>query len=327
MRPFIILLLPLIFIALCLGCTSPSEYNHDPWMHKDGKLKVLCTIAMIGDLVQQIGGKYVDVDIMIKRGLNPHAWQPVKGDNEKLLFADLVFYNGLGLEHSPSLISFFSSQTKCIGLGGEILQSNPDLVLKLDNEVDPHIWMDVSLWSKTVPFIVLHLSRKDPGHAEYYQMNGELLLQRLEALHRQIKEQMQAIPSKKRFLITSHDAFNYFARAYLADEEEQKNEAWKYRLASPEGLAPESQVGIAHIWHIVEFMNAHDVHVIFPESNVSKDSLLKIAKASRQKGKKVVMVNEPLYSDGMGEPGSGGDTYEKMILHNAKTIAHYLNRE
>src|SRR5262249_39836093 len=145
----------LLILFLCFSC---GNEQHRPqgrtqvWMTKNGKLKVLTTIAMIDDLVKQIGDGYVDTLVLIKGELNPHSYQLVKGDDEKLAYADIIFYNGLGLEHGPSLQHFLENSSKSVGLGNRILDNESSLILRIDGQIDPHIWTDISLWSKTLPF-------------------------------------------------------------------------------------------------------------------------------------------------------------------------------
>lgn len=313
----------LSILLLTFGChpSSPSASN---WMQPNNKVKVLSTIAMINDLVQQIGGEYVDAATLIKGELDPHSYQLVKGDDEKLTFADLIFFNGLGLEHGPSLQGFLAKDKKATGLGDEIYKENPDLIIYYQGQIDPHIWMDISLWARTVPFIVKALSQKDPLHALDYENNGQKLLTQMHEEHGKIREQMNQIPQNQRYLVTSHDAFNYFTRAYLAEEDELKDHSWQKRFAAPEGLAPESQLSPAEIQFIIDYVAKHHIHMLFPESNVSRDSIKKIIDASREKGLKLKMADAFLYADAMGKPGSDGDTYLKMIRHNANTIADNL---
>ena len=143
------------------------------WMRDNGKIKVLNTTGMINDLVKQIGGEHVDTLILIHEALDPHSYQLVKGDDEKLTFAQLIFYSGLGLEHGPSLHHYLQQNPKAISLGDLIERDNPGLVISVNGQKDPHIWMDVSLWAKAIPFIVDSLSRHDPKHATVFQANGQ----------------------------------------------------------------------------------------------------------------------------------------------------------
>jgi manganese/zinc/iron transport system substrate-binding protein len=132
---------------------------------------------------------------------------------------------------------------------------------------------------------------------------------------------LQGVPSNKRYLVTSHDAFNYFARAYLKDPEEKE---WHDRFQAPEGLAPESQLSVADIIAIIHHMKKYQIKVLFPESNVSRDSIRKIVDAGNENGMELKIATTPLYGDAMGKKGDDGDTYIKMILHNGKTISLYL---
>lgn len=316
----------LFFLCYSCGSNDAQQGSLRKWMEPNGKIKVLSTIAMINDLVQQVGGDRVDAMTLIKGELDPHSYQLVKGDDEKLARADIIFYNGLGLEHGPSLHSFVKKNPKAVGLGNKLMEKDPNLILKYNGQVDPHIWMDASLWSKTVPLIVEALSSKDPDNALLFQKNAQTLQRELEILHDEIKQEMESIPEGQRYLVTSHDAFNYFTRAYLADKNETSQPAWQKRFAAPEGLAPESQLSVSDIQSIIEHLELHRIHVLFPESNVSKDSIRKIVQAGKEKGMDLKISIEPLYADAMGMPGSDGDTYPKMIRHNANVIAHHLRK-
>lgn len=315
-----------LFLLLNLSCSTHSgtRKSSQEWLKPNGKLKVLSTIAMIDDIVSQVGGEYVDSISLIRGELDPHTYQLVKGDDEKLAFASLIFYNGLGLEHGPSLQQYLSQNSKAAGLGNFIFKSHPELILKEKGQVDPHIWMDISLWSQIVPQIVQELSLKDPLHREEYEKNGQMLLAKMKQAHHEVLTMMQQIPQERRYLVTSHDAFNYFGRAYLAEDNERQNDGWRSRIAAPEGLAPESQLSAADIQNILDHVAKYRIPVLFPESNVSKDSLKKIIQAGNEKGLKIRIANVYLYADAMGEPGSDGDSYLKMIHHNAKIINENL---
>jgi manganese/zinc/iron transport system substrate-binding protein len=184
--------------------------------------------------------------------------------------------------------------------------------------------MDIELWSKTVPFIVEALSAQDPSHAQVFQENGQKLLAQMQEAHQRVKDIMHQVPQEQRYLVTSHDAFNYFARAYLSEEGEVQSGEWQKRFAAPEGLSPDSQLSTAHIRQIIDHMKKYRIEVLFPESNVSRDSLNKILQAGKEQGLNLKMACCPLYGDAMGEPGSEGDTYLKMIEYNAKMISQHM---
>lgn len=319
----------LMGLLILSGCSSEQhqkkQAQFEQWIQNNGKIKVLSTTAMIDDLVRQIGGEHVDTTVLIQGELDPHSYQLVKGDDEKLGFAQLIFYNGLGLEHGPSLHAYLHNNPKAIALGDLIDGEQSGRVIDVQGQQDPHIWMDISLWAKSIPFIVQALSRQDPAHQADFQSNGQTLQQEMEKVHQQVKSIMHQVPSHRRYLVTSHDAFNYFARAYLSEEGEEASNEWEKRFAAPEGLAPESQLSVTNIKDIIEHLNRYQVHLIFPESNVSRDSIRKIVQAGQEQGLDVQIACCPLYGDAMGQPGTEGDTYLKMIVYNAQTLAKHMD--
>ncbi|MCB1113390.1 MAG: zinc ABC transporter substrate-binding protein [Chlamydiia bacterium] len=316
-------LLGLLVLAAC----QTGQYDLKNWMQDDGKIKVLATVGMIGDLAKEIGGDEVDVIVLIKGDLDPHTYQLVKGDDEKLFRADVIFANGLGLEHGPNLNAHLSSSDKTCFLGSRLKEKYPDDIIRVDGQTDPHIWMDLSLYAKALPVITEALSKIRPEKKALFLERQEKLYSELMKGHETVRSIMQRVPSEKRYLVTSHDAFNYFAKAYLATSEELQENAWQKRFQAPEGLSPDSQLSQKDISDIVEHVKKYHIEVIFPESNVSPDSLKKIREAAREKGLEITLGNPYLYADAMGPKGSPGDTYLKMVISNAKTIAEDLMGE
>jgi manganese/zinc/iron transport system substrate-binding protein len=306
---------------LLLGCTSgPTSPSAQDWGKQNGKVKVLSTTAMIDDIVGEIGGERIDHLALILGEIDPHNYELVKGDDEKLTMAQVIFYNGLGLEHGASLRYQLKSHTNAISVGDKVLEENPDLILREGHEIDPHIWMDISLWSKIVGPIVAALSQSDPEGEQYYSQRGAIVLKNMMQGHSHVYEQLQAIPEEKRYLVTSHDAFNYFARGYLATPEERLSGDWKKRFDAPEGLAPEGQLSTSDIQAVIDHLIQYHIQVVFPESNVSRDALKKVVHACRQKGLDVTIAEGVLYGDAMGSRAGDADTYLKMIDHDAQVL-------
>ncbi len=323
-----ILTLLITFVAL-LGltdCSSQRRSSTAEWFKENGKIKVLTTTAMIQDIVERVGGDRVDVISLITGELDPHSYQLVKGDAEKIARADLIFANGLGLEHGPSLHQQLENNPKAVPLGNWIMAKEPEIIVLLNGQIDPHIWMDISIWKKIVPYVVEFLSVQDPSHLQEFKSNGEVVLQEMDQAHKEIRQEMQAIPEAHRYLVTSHDAFNYFTRSYLATDQEIVDGTWHDRFVAPEGLAPDSQLSALHIKEILDHVKKFGIRVLFPESNVSKDSIRKIVSAGNEMGLKLEISKIPLYADAMGAPGSDGDTYIKMIQHNAKTVSGQIQQ-
>jgi manganese/zinc/iron transport system substrate-binding protein len=309
------------FSLVLLGCSSPTTPSKmEAWTLQSDRIKVLSTTAMIDDVVGQIGKERIDHIPLITGEIDPHSYELVKGDDEKLSLATIIFYNGLGLEHGASLHYQIEHHRNAIGVGNIILEKQPELILQSGKDIDPHIWMDISLWSCIIEPIVRALSQADPDGKAFYQANGQQLLEKMLQEHRRIHEAFLRIPEEKRFLVTSHDAFNYFARAYLAFSEETAREHWQHRCDAPEGLAPDAQLSASDIQKIVDHLIKYQIQTVFPESNVSRDSLKKVVHACAQKGLKVTISQDALYGDAMGPPNSNADTYLKMIGHDADVL-------
>ena len=307
------------------GCRDTKVDDHhkalQAWMEPNEKLKVLSTTAMIDDLVASIGQDYILHQTLIQGQLDPHGYELVKGDGEKIGCADLIFYNGLELEHGASLKYQLTHQPKAYALGDMLLgQEGVDLIF-LEGQVDPHIWMDIDLFSHAIDPLVEKMSLYDPEHAQIFFENGQKLKKQMDQLDQKIYQQMQNIPSQSRYLITSHDAFFYFARRYLAESSEYKNQTWKERFAAPEGLAPDGQISPLDIQVIIDYALTHHVQALFPESNLNQDALRKIIEVLNQKGARVVLAKEPLYGDTLGDIGSGAETYLQMMEYNANQIS------
>lgn len=319
MRKTLILLSILVCFCLvsCSGQKKPSSL--DSWMSENGKIKVLSTVQMVGDIVQAIAKDRIDHTVLIQGELDPHTYELVKGDAEKLSRADIIFYNGLGLEHGASLAHFLLNCKKGTPLGEKIYEIDPALILRVNQVVDPHIWMDVSLWKETIPFITNELIRLDPEGKKFYLENADRLKEKLEELHQFVLQEIHKIEPEKRYLVTSHDAFNYFARRYLAEE----NEDWRSRFAAPEGIAPEGQLSPIDIKKIVDYLLKNHVLVIFPESNLSQDSLKKIQDAANKMGFAVQVSEQALFGDAC--PTTTCDNaYIEMMRHNAQVISGHL---
>jgi manganese/zinc/iron transport system substrate-binding protein len=324
-RVFVLFVMLILQCALT-DCSSHRKSSTAEWFKENGKIKVLTTTAMIQDIVERVGGDRVDVISLITGELDPHSYQLVKGDAEKISRADLIFANGLGLEHGPSLHQQLENNPKAVPLGNWIMAKEPEIIVLLNGQIDPHIWMDISIWKKIVPYIVEFLSVQDPSHSQDFQRNGDTVLAEMDEAHRQIRLEMQAIPEEQRYLVTSHDAFNYFTRSYLATDREIVDGTWQQRFAAPEGLAPDSQLSAVHIKEILDHVKKYGIRVLFPESNVSKDSIRKIVSAGNEMGLVLIVSDVSLYADAMGAPGSDGDTYIKMIQHNANTISGQIRQ-
>jgi len=320
-----------IILGLCVfstaACTqqSPSQTRQfgrssAAWMEDNGKIKVLSTVRMIDDLVAEIGKERVDRMTLIYGEIDPHSYEMVKGDDEKIDFAQVVFYNGLGLEHGASLSYRMQKHANAVAVAEAVRNLHPEKILTHGGQLDPHLWMDISLWMETIDPIVDALTDLSPQDEEIFRANGEALKGRMSAAHKEIVRTLQEIPKEKRFLVTSHDSFHYFSRAYLDGSSEHEEEDWQTRFIAPEGLAPDAQISPADIQAVLDYLITHRVNTVFSESNISRDALRKIVEASAAKGWPVKIASMNLHSDAMGAKETEAGTYLGMMRHNMRVM-------
>ena len=271
------------------------------------------TIGMVADLVKQVGGDRVEVTQMMGPGVDPHLYKPTASDAASLGRADVVFYSGLMLEGRMG--DLFAR----VARGGRrvyaVTESVPEDRLlepaEFEGHYDPHLWFDVSLWAQTVPTIITGLSEADPEGKASYEANGAALSEKLTALHAWCLEKVAELPEAKRILVTSHDAYNYFGRAY------------GFTVVGLQGVSTVSEAALADMSSLVDFIKARGVKAIFVESSVNPEA---IERVSQDAG---VKIGGELFSDAMGEPGEkhGGfdtGTYEGMVKYNMTTIVEAL---
>lgn len=321
-------LVTFFFLLFSTGCKELRTQNPsttgasspDSGKHKQSKINILCTTAQVASLVSPVVGDLGEITILIQGQSDPHSYQLVKGDDEKFLRADIVFASGLGLEHSPSIIRQLLRKPTFI-VGDVILKMQPEQIIRFNGVPDPHVWMDVSLWASTVPAIVERLSKVYPEGAATFAQRGEKVHAELLRVHEEMLTILKAVPKERRYLVTTHDAFSYFTRAYLAEESERENNTWWERCFAPEGLAPDAQISTQDIVETVEKIVEHKVRYIFAESNVSQDSIRRVAEICLQRGHLLEIAPQPLYADAMGAKGSLTASYSGMMLYNASTIA------
>ena len=305
-KRFVIFLLLIGSTLLLKGCSKK------PQVPACSKIKVVSTTAMISEIVNQIGQDKIESVCLIQGDIDPHSYELVKGDQAKLSSASVIFYQGLGLEHGASLVSYLKSQNKAFAVGDVLQNNHADRLIYHDGYLDPHVWLDLDLWEKTVPFIKAKLTEIDPENKDFYEMNAQALSLKMQMLDVDIQTLLKEVPDNKRYLVTAHSAFSYFTKRYI-----HQHESWHERCMAPEGLAPEAQISLYDIEKVVAYISAHNIGIIFSESNVSKDAINKILDVCKKSGHKVKLADSPLFGDALfNEKG-----YLDMMWHNA-TLLH-----
>jgi manganese/zinc/iron transport system substrate-binding protein len=274
--------------------------------------RVVATTGMIADLVEWIGQGQIALTQLIGAGVDPHLYKPLRDDVVRVLDSDLVLYNGLFLEGRMSeLLAQAGSAHRSVIALAETIPVESRLA-ELDTAVaDPHVWMDVFMWSSVTRSIEQALSRLLPGEAEVLAQRSDDLRRKLEDLDHRGRDAISTIPSKQRILITSHDAFQYFGRRYGIE------------VQGVQGLSTTSEAGLQRIPELIELIIERSIPAVFRESSVAGkliDAIVEGAAARRYR----LNVGGELYSDALGPSGSGAESYFGMMEHNFKTIAEAL---
>ncbi len=275
---------------------------------------VLATVGMISDIVQRVAGDHAAVQTLISHGVDPHLYKPTRNDALLLQSADVVFYNGLNLEGKMMEIlqKFRSSGKTVIAVAEPIVSKNvPMLREDSSQEPDPHVWMDVAAWKVAVEVVRDALVAFDPQHSEDYRKNCTTYLAELDELDAYARTVISSIPESKRVLITAHDAFQYFGRAYAI------------QVRGIQGVSTDSEAGLKDVEELVDFIVERQVPAIFVESSVAEKNVLALIEGAKARGFSVSLGGE-LFSDAMGMPGTYEGTYIGMIDHNVTTIARAL---
>ncbi|MGV3761275.1 metal ABC transporter solute-binding protein, Zn/Mn family [Parapedobacter sp.] len=275
---------------------------------KPAKPYILATTGMVADMVQHIAGDSAIVEALMRPGVDPHLYKASQGDLKKILDADYLFYNGLHLEGKLASILEKQARVKPVVAVGDGL----DGLIKINETIyDPHIWFDVSLWRAAAAHAVQQLAALDSANAVYYEANGRRYMAALDSLDAWVQARINTIPANKRVLITAHDAFSYFGRAYGME------------VRGLQGISTVSEFGLRDVSRLVDYIITKEIPAVFVESSVSDRSLKAVLTGVRQRGGSV-HIGGDLFSDAMGAEGTVEGTYIGMVKHNVNTIVDAL---
>jgi manganese/zinc/iron transport system substrate-binding protein len=311
----------LFVVAVCAGCvpsdSTPkgSESDSPSAFGGDYPIQAIATVGMVADIVRNVGGEHVAVTQIMGAGVDPHLYKATRDDVQMIMDSDIVFYSGLMLEGKLSDTLIKSARRKPVVAVTEMIDASTLLEPEdLEGHYDPHVWMDVSAWSECVQAVTESLVEFDPAHADDYRASAEAYRGQLAALHQYGLESIASIPEDRRVLITSHDAFNYFGRAYGLE------------VLGVQGLSTESEAGLRRINELVDLIVARNVHAVFVESSVPRKNIDALVEGARSRGHDVRVGGE-LFSDAMGEHGTYEGTYVGMLDHNITLVTRGLGGE
>ena len=304
-RSLILSLITCVFLVNSLGFGAEE------------RRKIVATTTQAADLMRILsaGVDAIELTALMGAGVDPHLYQPTESDIVAMNQAEMVIFSGLHLEgqfdtvfaalaEQGIAIYALSSPVRDAGfiIGGF------DLSDTLVNVDDPHFWFDPLNWQLTAENLADALAEFDPANAAAYQANAAAYIEDLNLLYNWAEAGLRSIDEEQRYLVTSHDAFQYFGAAF----------GW--RMEAIQGLSTEDEAGVGDIQQTVDFVIDHDIPVLFVESSIPPDTIEAVIEAVRAQGGEARIGLRELYGDAMDEPGSFGGAYIGMLAQNALTI-------
>ena len=285
-----------------------SRDNHSADLTAGDKLQVVTTNSILEDMVRYVGGDRIELYSIVKRGTDPHEYEPQPSDVSAATEANVIFHNGLNLETGGN--GWFNKlvETSHKKFNEDVFSASsevtPEHLTTNENEEDPHAWLDLANGVKYVQVITKVLKEKDKKNANYYQANADKYIAKLEKLHHQAQSKYLEIPEKQRLLVTSEGAFKYFGKAYHVTP------AYIWEINTESQGTPEQ------MQRVLGKIRKSDVKNLFVESSVSPKSMEKVSKESG------LEIYSKLFTDSLAKEGSDGDTYYSMMKWN---IDHIYN--
>lgn len=312
------LTLAALLLLIAAGC---AREHHDPpngprtlkvarTFQGEYPIRAVCTTGMVADLVKVVGGPQVQVEQLLGADVDPHQYKATPADIAQLGGANIIFYSGLHLEGKMAdLLERLGRNVPSIAIGEYLPRDR--ILTDAEGRPDPHVWFDVDLWSHGAGIVADALGQYDSANASAYKERADQYRIELGKLHAQVKRRLAGIPKERRVLITSHDAFRYFERAYAVE------------VRGIQGISTESEASVRDVNQLVDLITSRKVKAVFVESSVNPRNMLALVEGCKARGHDVTVGGE-LFSDAMGAAGTPEGTYPGMVHHNVETIARAL---
>lgn len=303
---YILTFFALAIVGGLLGCNRPAQND------AGGKLRVVTTTGMIGDAARRVGGDAVEATSLMGAGVDPHLYRASEGDVRRLSQANLILYNGLNLEAGTGeVLAQMTGRTKTVAVGEAIAPEKLIATTEHGGNYDPHIWFDVQLWMRVTERIRDSLIEADAPNAAEYRTNAENYLTELRELDAFVRSRVETIPRQQRVLITAHDAFGYFGKAY------------NFEVRGLQGISTATEASAADVQELARFIAERKIPAVFVETSVPQRTIEAVQAAVKSRGFET-RVGGSLFSDAMGDAGTPEGTYVGMVRHNVNTITDAL---
>jgi manganese/zinc/iron transport system substrate-binding protein len=297
---------PIAISVIVFGCAGSAGAEADP------RVRVVATTGMIADLAARIGGADVVVEGLMGPGVDPHLYRASAGDVRRLARADLVLYNGLHLEAAMGEVLEEMGRRKHTvavtdGIDRSLLVESVDY----PGSRDPHVWFDVRLWMDAARAVARALEQADPANAAAFRARAEAVLTDLEELDGWVRSRVEELPAERRVLVTAHDAFGYFGRAY------------GFEVRGLQGISTSAEAGTADVQQLAAEIARRRIPAVFVETSIPRRTIEAVQAAVRSRGFRVE-IGPPLFSDALGTAGTPEATYVGMVRHNVNAIVDAL---
>ena len=294
-----------LFLLIVCSCTSASKSSRT-------KPLIVATTSILADGIQVLVGDQAEVIALMPAGVDPHLYKASVRDLDLLTQADLVVYHGLYLEGKMTeIFEKLAKQQVLIDISkgiptDQLIRSGPE-----SHSVDPHVWFDISLWSAALAYASQELQLWQPSWKSQLQTTTQIYLQQLDALDQQTREKVQDLVQYNQVLVTAHDAFAYFGKAYGLP------------VYSLQGLSTLSEPGLRDLTELITLIQTYQVKAIFAEQTISPKALQAVARGAAEKNQ-VVKLAGPLYTDSLDAPNTPAGTYIGMFETNLQLIYSQL---
>jgi zinc/manganese transport system substrate-binding protein len=263
-------------------------------------LPVVASFSILGDMVKQVGGDRVAVRTIAGPDVDAHSFQPRPSDAEAVRQARLVVRNGLGFD------TWLDRLVRSAGYRGPVATASQGITPRPMQEAghghshaqDPHAWQDLRNGQAYIRTITAALAEADAAGAETYRANADAYLARLTGLDSWVRAQVETVPRPRRRVVTSHDAFGYFAAAYGVE------------FLAPQGISTESEPSAAEVARLIRLLKQQNITAVFLENMANPATLQRLATEAG------ITVKGRLFSDALSAPGGSAPTYEAMFQHN-----------
>ncbi len=270
----------------------------------------MCSTTVVADVVRQVAGDHLSVGVLMDADADPHQYDPTPADARKLRGAKIIFYSGLHLEAKMTeLFDDLGKKKPVYAVAGQLPASS--LLKDEHGTTDPHVWFDPELWVQTADVVVDALSKFDPKHADDFKANAGKYKDTLLAAHKEFKVSIASIPKERRILVTAHDAFEYFSRAYDIE------------VKALQGISTAQEAGLNESGKLVRFLVERKIKAVFVETSVPPKNIEALKQGCEASGHSIV-TGGTLYSDSLGKVGSDTGTLEGTLRHNVKLIVEAL---